>query len=164
MTRSTRSSTRRPLAPPPKQTQTRNRKPPSEPSQPTQTQSTNSRKRCRTEVFDSDEAPDDNLSNRTNAAANNTSQQNSNAPRAQSPLNQAPDEEELPTLQNYDTEAVRKQWPPSRCKEKLAEGFRNRASIDGKAEIRALSRKWEHLKMLVALALRCSLRTVNKLL
>ncbi|KAH9806807.1 hypothetical protein DFH28DRAFT_1160538 [Melampsora americana] len=69
---------------------------------------------------------------------------------------------ELPTLQNYHTDAMMKKWTRSRCKEKLASsGFKGRASTDGRTEIRALIRRFEHLKMLIALALRCSFRTVN---
>jgi hypothetical protein len=57
--------------------------------------------------------------------------------------------DELPTLENYGTELIMKKWPPSRCKERLAQGFKGRATCqDGKTEIQALLRKFEHLKML----------------
>ncbi|KAH9807282.1 hypothetical protein DFH28DRAFT_1139541, partial [Melampsora americana] len=70
---------------------------------------------------------------------------------------------ELPTLTNYDKEEIMKLWPPSRCKQRLALGFKARASTDGQTEIQALIKKYQHLKMLIALALRTSLRTVNKI-
>ncbi|KAH9816964.1 hypothetical protein DFH28DRAFT_196897 [Melampsora americana] len=76
------------------------------------------------------------------------------------PLSQGRDD--LPTLHNYSTEEMMKKWPPSRCKERLAMGFKGSTSKDGKDEIKALIRKYEHLKMMLALALKCSLRTVNK--
>ncbi|EGG10755.1 uncharacterized protein MELLADRAFT_60252 [Melampsora larici-populina 98AG31] len=72
------------------------------------------------------------------------------------------DTNELPTVENYNTEEMMKRWTPSRCKERLSLKFKGRASKDGKEEIKALIRKYEHLKMMMALALRCSLRTVNK--
>ncbi|KAH9815234.1 hypothetical protein DFH28DRAFT_893479 [Melampsora americana] len=72
------------------------------------------------------------------------------------------DNDELPTLENYDYENIMKRWPPSRCKARLALGFKGRVSKDGREEIKALVRKFEHLKMMMALALRCTMRTVNK--
>ncbi|KAH9814399.1 hypothetical protein DFH28DRAFT_894802 [Melampsora americana] len=72
------------------------------------------------------------------------------------------DNDELPSIENYDTEDMMKKWPRSRCKERLAIGFQGRTSFNGRTEILALLRKFEHSKMMLALALRCSLRTVNK--
>lgn len=111
----------------------------------------------------------------TDEAANSTdserSHPHSNAVDDSPQLDQLPgdattlssEDDDLPTLQNYDKDHIMKLWPPSRCKQRLSLGFKARASTDGQNEIRALIKKYQHMKMLIALALKTSLRTVNKI-